>query len=102
MLLTYLKTALSNTDIYKIIDKVISLNLNSTVNTIKDVINYHEKLKINYTKLSKIISLFLILLFNKHILSNEINFDIQGNKFTDSDVIISLLSETPDSQMKRK
>ena len=35
-------------------------------------------------------------------MSNEINFDIQGNKFTDSDVIISLLSEMPDSTNEEK
>ena len=33
------------TDIYRIIDKVISLNLYSPVNTIKDIIKYHEKLE---------------------------------------------------------
>ena len=33
------------TDIYKIIRKVVSLNLNSPLNSIKDVINYHEKIE---------------------------------------------------------
>jgi len=33
------------TDIYKIIQKVTSLNLNSSVNTIKDIINYHEQIE---------------------------------------------------------
>ncbi len=62
-----------------------------------------KKLKVSYTKLSKIFCLYiLILFFNKPILSNEINFDIQGNKFTDSDVIISLLSEMPDSTNEEK
>tara|TARA_B100000575_G_C23119852_1_gene647881 strand:- start:398 stop:1543 length:1146 start_codon:yes stop_codon:yes gene_type:complete len=34
------------TDIYNIIKKVTSLNLNSSVNTIKDVIQYHEEVEI--------------------------------------------------------
>ena len=33
------------TDIYKIIKKVTSLNLNYSVNTIKDIINYHEEIE---------------------------------------------------------
>ncbi len=33
------------TDIYKIIDKVMSLNLYSSLNTIKDIIKYHEHLE---------------------------------------------------------
>ncbi len=33
------------TDIYRIIDKVISLNLYSSVNTIKDIIDYHEEIE---------------------------------------------------------
>ena len=33
------------TDIYKIIKKVLSLNLNSSVNTIKDIIKYHEQIE---------------------------------------------------------
>ncbi len=35
------------TDIYKIIKKVCSLNLNYRLNTIKDIINYHELLEKN-------------------------------------------------------
>ena len=34
------------TDIYKIIKKVTSLNLNSSVNTIKDIIQYHEEVEL--------------------------------------------------------
>ena len=30
------------TDIYKIINKVCSLNLNSSLNSIKDIIEFHE------------------------------------------------------------
>ena len=33
------------TDIYNIIKKVTSLNLYSSVNTIKDIINYHEEIE---------------------------------------------------------
>ena len=33
------------TDIFKIIQKVTSLNLNYSVNTIKDIINYHEEIE---------------------------------------------------------
>ena len=33
------------TDIYKIVKKVTSLNLYSSVNTIKDIINYHEEIE---------------------------------------------------------
>ena len=33
------------TDIYKIIKKVTSINLNSSVNTIKDILYYHEELE---------------------------------------------------------
>ncbi len=33
------------TDIYKIIKKVTTLNLNSSVNTIKDIINFHEEIE---------------------------------------------------------
>ena len=38
------------TDIYKIIKKVSSLNLYYPVNTIKDVINYHEKVELHLQK----------------------------------------------------
>ena len=41
------------TDIYKIIEKVISLNLYSSANNIKDIINYHEEIekKIHHSKI---------------------------------------------------
>ena len=39
------KRIIKYTDIYKIIDKVTSLNLNSSVNTIKDIIKYHEQIE---------------------------------------------------------
>ena len=40
------------TDIYRIIKKVTSLNLYSSVNTIKDIIQYHEEIenKLQYIK----------------------------------------------------
>ena len=38
------------TDIYKIIKKVTSLNLYSSVNTIKDIINYHEEVELRLSK----------------------------------------------------
>ena len=36
------------TDIYRIIKKVTSLNLYSSLNTIKDIIQYHEEVETNY------------------------------------------------------
>ena len=39
------------TDIYKIIQKVTSLNLYSSVNTIKDIIEYHENIEEKLQKL---------------------------------------------------
>ena len=38
------------TDIFKIIKKVTSLNLYSSVNTINDIINYHEEIEHNLSK----------------------------------------------------
>ncbi len=38
------------TDIFKIIQKVTSLNLYSSVNTINDIINYHEEIEQNLSK----------------------------------------------------
>ena len=55
-----------------------------------------KKLKINYKRIQYIIfSLIFILVFSKNVYSNDILFTIKGNKFTDSDVIISLLTEIP-------
>ncbi len=44
------------TDIYKIIEKVTSINLYSSVNTIKDIINYHEEIerKLQHFKINNI------------------------------------------------
>ena len=44
------------TDIYNIIKKVTSLNLYSSVNTIKDIINYHEEIERKLDKFNSIIS----------------------------------------------
>ena len=42
------------TDIYKIIKKITSLNLYSSVNTIKDILNYHEELENKIKELKNI------------------------------------------------
>ncbi len=45
-----------------------------------------------------IINLLFLLLFlfnSSNVHSSDVNFEIQGNKFTDTDVILSLLSEIP-------
>ena len=42
------------TDIYKIIKKVTSLNLYSSVNTIKDIIKYHEEIELKLQKSNKL------------------------------------------------
>ena len=41
----YKNKKIKYTDIYKIIKKVTSLNLYSSVNTINDIINYHENIE---------------------------------------------------------
>ncbi len=41
----YKNKEIKYTDIYKIIKKVTSLNLNSSLNNIKDIINYHEEIE---------------------------------------------------------
>ncbi|PPR49379.1 MAG: 1-deoxy-D-xylulose 5-phosphate reductoisomerase [Alphaproteobacteria bacterium MarineAlpha5_Bin5] len=46
------KKEISYPDIYKVINKILSFNLNYQVNTIKDIINYHENLEI-YAKEKK-------------------------------------------------
>tara|TARA_A100000164_G_scaffold379576_1_gene424229 strand:- start:805 stop:1947 length:1143 start_codon:yes stop_codon:yes gene_type:complete len=42
----YKNKMINYTDIYRIIKKVTSLNLNSSVNTIKDIIQYHEEIEL--------------------------------------------------------
>ncbi len=48
----YKNKRIKYTDIYRIIKKVTSLNLYSSVNTIKDIINYHEKVEEKIKKTS--------------------------------------------------
>ncbi len=60
-----------------------------------------KKLKKNYTILRyKLIIYCLFLFLSKPLTSNEILFDIQGNNFTDTDVILSILNEIPDTTNK--
>ncbi len=57
-----------------------------------------KKLKINYFHLKfKIINLLLILLISKSVFANNTLFEIQGNNFTDSNVILSLLNKIPET-----
>ena len=60
-----------------------------------------KKLRINYTNLKyKFILLFVFTFLSKPLISNEILFDIQGNEFTDTEVILSILKEIPDTPNK--
>ena len=60
-----------------------------------------KKLKENYTNLKfKLIIIFVFSFLSKQLISNEILFDIQGNDFTDTDVILSILKEIPDTSNK--
>ena len=60
-----------------------------------------KKLKKNYTKLKyKLILCFIFLILSKPLISNEISFDIQGNDFTDTDAILSILKEIPNTSNK--
>ena len=60
-----------------------------------------KKLKKNYTKLKyKLIFYFIFLILSKPLISNEISFDIQGNDFTDTDAILSILKEIPNTSNK--
>ncbi len=57
-----------------------------------------KKLKINCFHLKfKIINLLLILLISKSVFANNTLFEIQGNNFTDSNVILSLLNKIPET-----
>ena len=56
-----------------------------------------KKLKTKYRILKyNFIIFFVIFLFPKSLFSNEIIFDIQGNDYTDTAVILSILDEIPD------
>ena len=60
-----------------------------------------KKLKKNYTILKYKLILFIVLSsLTKPLFSNEVIFDIQGNDFTDTDAILSILSEIPDTPNK--
>ncbi len=53
--------------------------------------------KINYKILTHLlISFIFVSLFTKSLFSNELIYEIRGNNFTDSNVILSLLSKIPD------
>ena len=56
-----------------------------------------RKLKINYKILKLIISSIFIIFFSRTVFSSNIIFEVQGNNYTDEDVIISLLSDIPDN-----
>ena len=59
-----------------------------------------KKLKIilnsNTSFIKKIISLLFILFFVTSVYANQENFEIIGNKFSDSSVIFSLLDKQPE------
>ena len=60
-----------------------------------------KKLRLDYRNLKySLIIFFFIFLISKSLLSKEIIFEIEGNDFTDSDVILSLLDKIPDSTDK--
>jgi len=60
-----------------------------------------KKLKENYTILKyKLILVFVFSFLSKSLISNEISFDIQGNDFTDTDAILSILKDIPDTSNK--
>ena len=60
-----------------------------------------KKLKKNYLILKyKLIFVFVFAFLSKPLISNEIIFDIQGNDFTDTEVILSILKEIPDTSNK--
>ena len=57
-----------------------------------------KKLRIKFKKIKLLlVNLILVLFISKHIFSNDILFEIQGNQYTDSEVIISLLKDIPDN-----
>jgi len=57
-----------------------------------------KKLSLDYKKLKCIIINFiLIIVISKTIYANEISFEIQGNNFTDRNVILALLKDIPET-----
>ena len=60
-----------------------------------------KKLKENYIIINyKSILVFIFFLLSKPLISSEILFDIQGNDFTDTDAILSILKEIPNTPNK--
>lgn len=60
-----------------------------------------KKLNSNYKILKfNLVILFLLVLFSKPLFSNENLFDIQGNDFTDTNAILSILKDIPDNLNK--
>ena len=60
-----------------------------------------KKLNSNYKILKfNLVILFLLLLLSKQLFSNENLFDIQGNDFTDTNAILSILKDIPDNLNK--
>ena len=60
-----------------------------------------KKLNSNYKILKfNLVILFLLILFSKPLFSNENLFDIQGNDFTDTNAILSILKDIPDNLNK--
>ena len=60
-----------------------------------------KKLKQHYLILKyNLIFTFIIIFLSKSLYSNEILFEIEGNEFTDTDAIISILREMPDQPSK--
>ena len=56
-----------------------------------------KMLKKNYIKLKlTFINIFLIFLLSSNVYSEDIKFEIQGNQYTDTAVILSLLDDIPD------
>tara|TARA_B100000989_G_scaffold297404_1_gene283084 strand:+ start:84 stop:2357 length:2274 start_codon:yes stop_codon:yes gene_type:complete len=60
-----------------------------------------KKLKISYLRFRyNLIFILFIIFLSKSLLSNDIEFDIQGNDFTDTDAILSILKDLPESPNK--
>ena len=55
-------------------------------------------LKTSFKNLKLIIfSFFILLFFSDKSLSNDVLFEIEGNNFTDTDAILSLLNNVPEN-----
>ena len=60
-----------------------------------------KKLRKNCLDLKyKLFLLFILSILSKSLISKEIFFDIQGNDFTDTEAILSILNEIPDTSNK--